>query len=230
MSSNRVSIVIPVKNGVRYLPEALEGICRQGVGADIIVVDDGSTDSTREYAISRGCTVVSHDVSQGPVKAKNAGLALLKTEFVMFHDHDDIMHDGVLKRMVDELDRHPEAMAVQFQSRDFISPDIPLEEAAKIVAKKDPYFGLFSGTTLMRSVVWDTLQRFDESVRAGEFLDWMTRMQSNGFKILRFEEATVDRRLHMTNFGRTDRNVEYSDYAKLIRMRLMAKAAVARKV
>lgn len=76
---NRISIIIPCRNGTNYLAEAIASVRRQGVEAEIIVVDDGSTDTTAELARSLGCTVQSISSSDQPY-AKNVGLQLAQGE------------------------------------------------------------------------------------------------------------------------------------------------------
>ena len=145
----------------------------------------------------------------------------------MFHDHDDVMRKGALPRFIEELEARPDVKAVRGMSKDFISPDVDEKDMAGISLKSEPYYGLFSGTTLMRREVWDVIGAFDENYRAGEFHDWMVRMKDNGFTVVNLDFEAVARRIHLTNFGRTDRNTEYSDYAKLLRRQLLAKRAAA---
>lgn len=45
-----ISIIIPVKNGEKYIAETLDGIKKQDLNTEIIVFDDGSTDNTAEIA------------------------------------------------------------------------------------------------------------------------------------------------------------------------------------
>ena len=69
-----ISVIIPVKNGSNYLKEAIEGIHKQGMNIEIILVNDGSTDQTEKIAKDMGCIVINHTESKGQVAAKNTGL------------------------------------------------------------------------------------------------------------------------------------------------------------
>ena len=51
---------MPIKNGANYMKEALSAIKAQNVAAEIIVVDDGSTDDTAQIAESFGCHLLTH--------------------------------------------------------------------------------------------------------------------------------------------------------------------------
>lgn len=134
---NMISVVIPVKNGHKYLGEALDAIQSQGMDVEVIVVDDGSDDDTSEIASSAGCRVIRHDVSKGPVVAKNSGLRVAQGDFVMFHDHDDRMRPGALRVLYDALAADETAGAVQAMVQDFVSPELSEEEKLGCAAKPE---------------------------------------------------------------------------------------------
>lgn len=217
---NLISIIIPVKNGSNYMEEAITEIKQQNMNTEIIVVDDGSTDNTSEIAKNYGCIVIKNTTSQGPVAAKNQALKIANGDYIMFHDHDDIMNNGVLEKMLAELNAASDISAVMCKVKDFISDDIPSEEKQKIKIKSEPYYGLFTGAVLIRKNVFDIIGNFDEQVTAGEILDWQTKMEKHNLKIKKLDLISTQRRLHTTNFGRTQQQTEFKDYAKSLRERL----------
>lgn len=85
---NGVSLVIPVYNE----EETLGVIVRTAKKADhieeIIVVDDGSTDKSREIAKQEGARVVAHPINQGKGKALQSGIAHSSAKYVLFMDAD----------------------------------------------------------------------------------------------------------------------------------------------
>lgn len=216
-----VSVIIPCRNGAAYLAEAIAGIRTQNVPVEIVLVDDGSTDDSGRIAAEQGCRVIRKEKSEGPVKAKNDALKVISGEDVMFHDCDDVMEPGALARMLAELESDPDVMAVMAKVRDFASPDLSAEERGGFQVKATPYHGLFTGSVLMRRRVWDVLGGFDESVTAGEIIDWQSRMQAHRFAIRKLDFVSCRRRIHRSNFGRTQLGVEYRDYSKLLRAKLL---------
>jgi glycosyltransferase involved in cell wall biosynthesis len=62
---NLISVIIPCRNGENYLLEAIAGIQRQNVLAEIIVVYNGSTDKTVRIAKMTGCYTIFHGISRG---------------------------------------------------------------------------------------------------------------------------------------------------------------------
>ena len=207
-----------MKNGSNYLREAIQSLANQDVPVEIIVVNDGSTDDTAKIAASLGCKVLSHPVSKGQVAAKNTGIKEASGDFVLFLDHDDVMREGALKAMYDEIESDPEVSAVQAMVKDFLSPEIGSMPGT--VIRPEPYYGLFTGAILIRRSVFDTIGPFSESIHTGEIIEWSTKMDANGFRIKKIDLVSTDRRIHHTNFGKTDGKVEMKNYASVLRERL----------
>jgi glycosyltransferase involved in cell wall biosynthesis len=87
-----ISVIIPAFNRADLIGETLESLLRQTLpAAEIIVVDDGSSDNTAAIAESFGPPVrVIHQANAGPGVARNRGFAASTGEFIHFFDSDDI--------------------------------------------------------------------------------------------------------------------------------------------
>ena len=217
-----ISIIIPVKNGSKYLSQAIEGILSQNMNVEIIVADDCSTDDTVEIAKRYNCKIVKHDFPKGQIAGKNNGLKISEGKYVMFHDHDDIMRKGILKKLYDELSEDNTISAVEAKVQDFYSPELTEEEKAQTSIKKEPYWGLFTGAILMKRDIFDKIGLFTEGVYTGEIIEWQSKMNEAGLKIKKVEDVAADRRIHLSNFGKTNRNTEFKNYAAILRERLKA--------
>jgi len=213
-----ISVIIPVKNGSKYIEQAIKGIQKQGMDVEIIVVDDCSDDNTIEIAKNFGCKIVKHETPKGQVAGKNSGLKIAKGEYILFHDHDDVMNDGALKKLYDEFEA--DVMAVEAMVQDFYSPDLPKEVRAKTPIKKEPYYGLFTGAILIKKEVFDKIGSFNESVHTGEIIEWQSKMGSNNFKIKKIDFVSTMRRVHSTNFGKTHQKIEFKNYAAILRAKI----------
>ncbi len=124
MTEPSVSVVIIVKDGERFLSDAIESVFAQTRAAtELVIVDDGSTDATPgiiDRAIADADTrattvrVLRHPGrrNRGMSRSRNLGLANARGEFTTFLDHDDAMLPDKLDRMVTAMRRHPEAVAV----------------------------------------------------------------------------------------------------------------------
>ncbi len=109
----RVSVVMPVRDGERFLREALESTLAQTLGdLELIVVDDGSTDGTPGIladAEQRDPRVrVERQEPGGLTVALNAGCALAQAPLIARMDADDLMLPDRLERQVAYLEEHPE--------------------------------------------------------------------------------------------------------------------------
>lgn len=209
-----ISVIIPVKNGHKYLSAALEGIKAQKMNVEIIVVNDASTDDTAAIALNYGAKVVHHETSKGQVAGKNSGLKVASGKYIMFHDHDDIMREGTLARLYDAIRTDDELFMVMGKVKDFISPDA-VDQNAQI--KPEPYWGLFTGAVLMKKELFDHIGLFDEDIHTGEIIALQMKMQQLGLKIQKLDFVAADRRLHDSNFGKTARLKEFKDYASVLR-------------
>jgi glycosyltransferase involved in cell wall biosynthesis len=108
----RVSALVPVYNGERYLAEALDSALAQQFDAlEVVVVDDGSTDGSgriaRDYAARDSRVRVVTQGNAGLPAARNAAIAAARGEFFALLDADDIWLPDHLQQAVAVLDREP---------------------------------------------------------------------------------------------------------------------------
>lgn len=106
----RVSVVIPTYNRAHCVARAIDSVLRQTyVDYELIVVDDGSTDGTRELLARYGDRIhVILKPNQGVSKTRNRGIAEARGEFVAFLDSDDEWLPLKLERQVEYFDQHPD--------------------------------------------------------------------------------------------------------------------------
>lgn len=106
------SIIVPAYNSARTLPATLRALCAQTYGDfEIIIVDDGSTDQTREVAQAHSADQrirVLQQANRGLAGARNTGIAAAKGEYIGFCDADDLWTPGKLAAHVTHLDRRPD--------------------------------------------------------------------------------------------------------------------------
>jgi len=88
------TIIVPAFNEEQGLPKVLEELSQACPDADIIVVDDGSSDGTTRAAANFPVTVVSHTVNRGYGAALKTGIIHAKHDFLVFFDADG-QHDSV---------------------------------------------------------------------------------------------------------------------------------------
>lgn len=111
---NGVSVIIPAYNAAVTIAETIDSALAQTLPPlDIIVVNDGSTDSTAAILDRYGDRI--HVISQpnaGLSSARNAALRIARGEYVAFLDADDIWAPQMLARTVPLLDAEPQCALV----------------------------------------------------------------------------------------------------------------------
>lgn len=109
MSSPVLSVVIPSYNRARYLPACIDSVRHAGVLAQIIVVDDGSTDNTPDVVTLLGSIDYIRQANAGVAAARNRGLAQALGRYVAFLDSDDTWRPHVVDKLIDGLENCPTA-------------------------------------------------------------------------------------------------------------------------
>jgi glycosyltransferase involved in cell wall biosynthesis len=117
----RISVVLIVRNGERFISEAIRSVHRQSLTDwELVAVDDGSTDRTAELLEADAANlggrmrIVRHPggVNRGMSASRNLGIRESRGPLVSFLDHDDLLEPGKLAEHVAALERHPEADVV----------------------------------------------------------------------------------------------------------------------
>ena len=100
----KVSIIVPVYNGERYIAKCVSSILSQTLSdSEVILVDDGSTDKTpeilKEYANKDNRIRIITQINQKQGAARNRGLEIAQGEYITFIDADDWIDENYLEKM-----------------------------------------------------------------------------------------------------------------------------------
>lgn len=208
MSALRVSVVVAVRDGERYLGETMESITAQSRPVDeVIVVDDGSTDATVPLARSFGelVTVVERP-ARGVGPARNTGIALATGEVLALCDADDLWVRSKTERQLAMIDDPSRAVAVFCGVEEFLSPDLDPDARRG----RDPR--TLTGPTRMASGLLATRAAFDATgpfreVGVADWFDWCSRLVDAAPVVHHHPEALLRRRLHASNSTLTSGDV-----------------------
>lgn len=155
----RVSVVMAVWNGARYLEKAVQSILTQTfTDFEFVIIDDGSTDSTPEklqrYRAADRRIRVYHQENAGLTRSLNRGFALAQGEYLARMDCDDIAFLDRFERQVEFLDRHPQValvgssvVRIDESGREIKRSDCPTSHAEIVRALAD--YNCFTHSTVM---------------------------------------------------------------------------------
>ena len=106
----KISIIVPGYNAEKFARECIESVINQTyTNLEIILVDDGSKDSTgeifEEYAKRDRRVIVIHQENKGISEARNAGLDKATGEYIMFIDADDLYEENTCELLYNEIKR-----------------------------------------------------------------------------------------------------------------------------
>jgi glycosyltransferase involved in cell wall biosynthesis len=220
---SRVSCVVPVFNGEKYLAEAIESILKQTYRPiEIIVADDGSTDGTAKVAGRYGKQVrYLKQSNTGPAAARNLGIDAAAGEFLAFLDADDLWHPEKLLRQIARFHVRPELDYCVGYVQNFWISELA-EEEAKFRGHRisKPLPGYVTGTLLARRNFFDAVGPFNAAIKHADDTDWFLRAGERGGVMELLPDVLLYRRLHFTNLSRVNTSNSRDQYLQVLKTAL----------
>lgn len=201
-----ISVIIPVFNAEKYLPDSLESIKEQNYEPlEIIVIDDGSTDNTAN--IVNNCSEKVKYIYQensGPATARNTGIKISQGDYISFLDADDLWLTNTLKIQLDFLHKFPESKIVlgKTQFFQYNSNKLFWENIGK------PRFFLNLGSAIYHKSVFTEVGLLDEKLTYSEDIDWFNRAREKQINIVKHQEIVLYYRQHENNMTKNKNTQE----------------------
>ncbi len=194
----KASIIVPAHNSEDTIGKTLKSLLRQGdIDFEIIVVDDGSTDNTREMASKYPVKMITQQ-NRGPAAARNNGTKNANGEILVFTDADCVVEDGWLQEMLRPFS-DPEIVGVQgrykTKQRELIArfAQYEIEERYERMARYEYLDFIGSYSAAYRRDIFLRDGGFDESfpVASGEDPELSFRLAEKGHKMVFNPNAIV---------------------------------------
>ena len=197
-----VSVIIPTYNKSQYLREAIKSVLNQTYkNIEVIVVDDGSTDNTKEIVESFNDSRIIYifQENKGPAIARNTGIKKAQGEYIAFLDSDDLWLKEKLEKQVDFMEKNSEigllgtgCYEVTDKGKIIGKKIFPIKNK---ILQKDliKYNSFIQSSVMIRKEVFDKVGLYDKSFRESEDYELWLRIAEN-YKIANLAEPLVTKR------------------------------------
>lgn len=234
-----VSIILPAYNSATFLQTTLNSIFSQDYSDfEIIIVDDGSTDTTAQIARQQERRVrLIQQKNQGISEARNTGLKAARGRYIAFIDHDDFWHPKKLSAQVSVLEKMDETTGVCYgdfakwddqDAPEFANPDVCPDRWVSELSGWIYHqllltnWVLFS-TALFRRTVFDTIGTFDRELPPADDWDLVLRA-SRRFKFVKLRDVVA---LYRQHSGQTSRQCPPRDFQGELRESMILRYGAA---
>ncbi len=206
MNRQLLSVIIPTFNRASFLPACVGSVRAAGVPAQIVIVDDGSTDNTAEVVATLGEVEYIRQGNAGVSAARNRGVEIAAGNYLAFLDSDDTWRSGVVGRLIDALETDPvievafadawvhdhfqgtEQRLTDYLGRDSFErlPGRDLGEGLRLLDRSSFFRAMirrnqvFLGSAVIRKQAVVAIGGFDPELRGAADFEFMLRLAHRG--------------------------------------------------
>lgn len=227
----KVTVLMPVYNGEKYLREAIESILKQTFkDFEFLIINDGSTDKTSEIINSFSdprIILAPNEKNQGLIFSLNKGLDLAQGEYIARMDADDISLPERLEKQINFMDANPEVVVggtwvKNIGHKNFIGKYYT--EHNQIKANLLFNSSLAHPTVMIRNIFKNHNLFYDEKYKHAEDFDLWTRA-ADLTKFTNLPLVLLSLRRHDENISQTQ-NQAQKDNSDIIRLRQLKKIGI----
>lgn len=195
-----VSIILPVKNGARFLKQAMDTVVQQAYQPyELIVIDGHSVDQTAEIAQRYAGVRYLLQSVPGIGNGFNQGVAAAQGEYIAFLAHDDLWAPHKLHTQVAYMQAHPHVPYTVTRGKFFLEPgcvyppSLPWERV-----KGEPIMRVLEALVARRSL-FQQIGLFDPTMGASLDVEWFARANDLGVDMTVIDELLLYKRVHDAN-------------------------------
>ena len=212
----KVSIIVPCYGVEQYLDECMDTLVNQTLREiEIILVDDGSTDNTKEIVEMYEGIHYIYQEHAGISKARNTAVKVARGKWIATLDSDDLWQERKLQKQVNYLRTHPDCRIIYTAVRNFTDvPEHSLNERQRELFHT--FISWYLPSALIDAKLFDEIGMFDESLACGEDTDWNLRLRFYKINMEHcIDEVLYFRRIHNSNISETQKNMRNLDFWRM---------------
>lgn len=212
MSKNpKVSVIMSVYNGERYLEEAIESVLNQTfTGFEFVIVSDGSTDNSLEIIKSYNdgrIRIINNKKNIGLTRSLNKALKQAKGKYIARMDADDVSLSKRLEKQYKFMEEHKDialsgagVLYIDGYGKEMgtaVNPQKPDTIKKFFFAGKIP---CFHPTWIFRKELLETIKNY-RNLPTSQDYDFIARILYRGLKVSNTEECLLEYRIHIQKVG-----------------------------
>lgn len=209
-----ISVMMPTYNNARYICQAIDSVYAQNYSnIEIIVVDDGSTDNTKEILKQYKDIKYFYIEHNGIPFARNIALANSKGEYIAFCDSDDYWLPNKINMQMQYFKEHPDCEIVFTKYENFFENEaLKTNERVVFEKKVEEKVKQYLPSSIVKKRLFEKYGFFDEKFQTGEDAEFITRLKEGKVNIGFFIDTVFyKRRLHGNNTTLV-RSPKYKDF------------------
>ena len=218
-----ITVIIPAYNQAQYLADAVGSVLAQSYEQfEVLIIDDGSTDNTRQVAQSFDDPRVHYryQANRGLSGARNSGIRCARGAYLTYLDSDDLFLPCKLELLLAFMEENPKVGLVAGQA-------VPIDEVGRHIGKlfdaELPQDGarlllsnpLHVGSVLLRREWQEKVGFFDETLRSYEDWDMWLRLALAGCQMAWLPQPVSQYRFHRAQMTRDGRQMTTASFAVL---------------
>ena len=197
-----VSIILAVKNGERFIAEAINSLLAQTYRTyEIIVIDGQSDDRTAEIVQSFSEIRYFRQADFGLANGRNFGIKIAQGQLIAFLDHDDLWLSYKLQKQVQHLIQHPELRYVISQVQFFSESNFRPRPGFRAHSFESSQAAYTPSALLAHKDVFKQIGNFDPAFKVACDIDWFTRAQDHKIPMTILPDILLRKRIHQVNLS-----------------------------